>query len=227
MWGPGDDGSVRGPGGGFGGYGGGFGRGRGRGPGREAAPPPADDLPAYLAGRLPDEWFVGAPEVTVDRDEVTVVGTLSEPATPAVGEQGTSGEADSGANSGGPDEGAARPAAETGRIRRFRELTREQRIVIAREIEQRFGRHVAWGAAVGGTREIFTSAAVPAMTRLRQPERIVLDTLVDAGVARSRSDALAWCVRLVGQHSESWLDELRQAMRSVQDVRDAGPDAAG
>ena len=43
------------------------------------------------------------------------------------------------------------------------------------------------------------------MTRLRQPQRLVLDTLVDAGVARSRSDALAWCVRLVGQHEEDWL----------------------
>ena len=43
------------------------------------------------------------------------------------------------------------------------------------------------------------------MTRLRQPQRMVLDTLVDAGVARSRSDALAWCVRLVGQHEDDWL----------------------
>ena len=47
------------------------------------------------------------------------------------------------------------------------------------------------------------------MTRLRQPERIVLDTLVDSGVARSRSDALAWAVRLVGQHADEWLGELR------------------
>ena len=49
------------------------------------------------------------------------------------------------------------------------------------------------------------------MTRLRQPQRQVLDTLVDAGVARSRADALAWCVRLVGQHEDDWLGELREA----------------
>jgi hypothetical protein len=60
---------------------------------------------------------------------------------------------------------------------------------------------------------------------LRQPQRLVLDTLVEAGVARSRADALAWCVRLVGQHSEEWLGELREALESVQAVRDRGPAA--
>ena len=63
------------------------------------------------------------------------------------------------------------------------------------------------------------------MTRLRQPQRLVLDTLVDAGVARSRSEALAWCVRLVGQHEEDWLAELRDAIDKVADVRDKGPAA--
>jgi len=62
------------------------------------------------------------------------------------------------------------------------------------------------------------------MTRLRQPERVVLDTLVDAGVARSRSDALAWAVRLVGQHADEWLAELRDAMAKVDDLRAKGPD---
>jgi hypothetical protein len=66
---------------------------------------------------------------------------------------------------------------------------------------------------------------VPVMTRLRQAERRVLDTLVEGGVARSRSDALAWCVRLVGQHEDSWLDELRAALRRVEEVRSVGPQA--
>ena len=65
--------------------------------------------------------------------------------------------------------------------------------------------------------------SVPVMTRLRQPERSVLDTLVDAGVARSRSDALAWCVRLVGEHTEDWLGQLREAMTAVERVRAEGP----
>ena len=96
---------------------------------------------------------------------------------------------------------------------------------IAREAERRFGRKVAWGAQAGSTREVFANLAVPVMTRLRQPERQVLDTLVDSGVARSRSEALAWCVRLVGRHTEDWLAELRAAMESVERVRRTGPAA--
>ena len=64
--------------------------------------------------------------------------------------------------------------------------------------------------------ELFTHLAVPVMTRLLQPERQVLDTLVDAGVARSRAHALAWCVRLVGENTSSWLGELREAMERVE-----------
>ena len=140
----------------------------------------------------------------VDREEVLVVGTL--PAT-------------------GGDGAETGPHWEAGRITRFREQTREERMRIAREAERRFGRKVAWGAQAGGTREVFANLAVPVMTRLRQPERRVLDTLVDSGVARSRSEALAWCVRLVGRHTEDWLVELRTAMESVERVRRAGPAA--
>jgi hypothetical protein len=168
----------------------------------------ADDVNAWLAGRLPEEWFTAAPELTVDRDEITIVGTLAV-----------------------PDESAdataeARSEAEQGRIARFREQTREQRIQIARETEHRFGRKVAWGARCGDSETLFTTIAVPVMTRLRQSDRVVLDTLVDAGVARSRSHALAWCVRLVGQHSSDWLAELREALTDVERLRDAGPDGS-
>ena len=98
-------------------------------------------------------------------------------------------------------------------------------MAIAREAEHRYGRKVAWGAQAGSTRHVFTNLSIPVMTRLRQPERQVLDTLVDSGVARSRSEALAWCVKLVGRNADSWLSELRQAMEAVQKVRDAGPGA--
>ncbi len=186
----------------------------GRGAGRRAAGPGSEgtaDLPSvegidgWFAGRLPDDWFEGAPEVVVDREEVLVVGRLTAPPEAA-------------------DE-ATRAQAEAGRISRFREDTREARMAIAREAEHRFGRSVAWGAQAGGTRQVFATLSVPVMTRLRQPERQVLDTLVDSGVARSRSDALAWCVRLVGRNADSWLEELRTAMRSVEEVRRAGPAA--
>jgi Arc/MetJ-type ribon-helix-helix transcriptional regulator len=71
--------------------------------------------------------------------------------------------------------------------------------------------------------ELFTTLSVPVMTRLRQPERVVLDTLVDAGVARSRSDALAWAVRLVAEHADDWLSELRAAMAKVDELRQRRP----
>ena len=167
--------------------------------------PPTDDLAAWLAGRLPDGWFTGAPEVTVDREEIVVVGELAAP------------EVEDGADA------ATRAAAATGRISRFREETREERIEIARQAEHRYGRKVAWGARIGDVEELFTTLSVPVMTRLRQPERLVLDTLVDAGVARSRSDALAWAVALVGEHASSWLEDLRGAMSAVDDLRARGP----
>ncbi|HEV2886238.1 MAG TPA: hypothetical protein VGX49_04945, partial [Jatrophihabitans sp.] len=115
-------------------------------------------------------------------------------------------------------------AAAAGRISRFREDTRTERMRIAAEAEARYGRKVAWGAQLGNTRVLFTHLSVPVMTRLRQPERQVLDTLVDAGVARSRSEALAWAVNLVGQHTDEWLTSLRQAMSEVDKLRAQGPD---
>jgi hypothetical protein len=166
-----------------------------------------DTIRGWFAGRLPTDWFDGAPEVLVDREEITIVGRLAAPALP-------DGVSD-----------AERGAALAGRIRAFREETRDRRIAIAREAEHHFGRKVAWGAECGPRRELFTTLSVPVMTRLRQPERRVLDTLVEAGVARSRSDALAWCVRLVGRNTETWLADLRAAMESVQRVRSTGPDA--
>jgi len=166
-----------------------------------------EEIRGWLTGRLTQGWFDGAPEVTVDREEITVVGALAVPDLP----EGVS--------------DAERAAAVRGRVKGFREDTRDARIEIARELEHRTGKKVAWGVRVGDDRALFTTLSVPVMTRLRQPERSVLDTLVDSGVAKSRSDALAWCVRLVGRHSDEWLGQLREAMTEVERVRAAGPDA--
>jgi hypothetical protein len=160
--------------------------------------PDATEAADWFAGRIPDEWFTGDLRVTVDRDEITVIGELPAP---------ESGDA----------------AAAEGRITRWREDTRGQRMKIADEAQAKYGRSVAWGARIGETGQLFTHLAVPAMTRLRQSERQVLDTLVDSGVARSRSEALAWCVRLVGQHSDEWLSGLREAMSEVERLRAEGP----
>jgi hypothetical protein len=168
---------------------------------QQAGLPPADDVHDWFAGRLPDDWFTAPADVSVDREEIVVVGELAPP--------DTEGE-----------------AAVAGRISRFREDTREQRMRIADEAEQRYGRKVAWGASIGDRRVLFTHLAVPVMTRLRYDERAVLDTLVAAGVARSRSDALGWCVRLVGEHADEWLANLRAAMAQVDELRAQGPDLA-
>ena len=158
-----------GPRGGFGPRGD-FGR---RGGWQAADLPPADDAADWFAGRLPDAWFSDV-DVTVDREEITVIGTLKDE---------TSGEG----------------AAAEGRISRFRADTKEERIGIAEEAQARYGRKVSWGARLGDT------------------------TLVDAGVARSRSDALAWSVRLVGEHADEWLGQLREAMSEVDKLRSDGP----
>ncbi|GAB2758496.1 hypothetical protein [Streptomyces bullii] len=166
-----------------------------------------EKLRGWFAGRLPDDLFEEPPELTVDREEITVIGRI---AGPRLAEDASAAE---------------REAAVQGRVQEFRERTREARIAVAREAEHRFRRKVSWGVECGGQRALFTHVAAPVMTRLRQPERQVLDTLVAGGVARSRSDALAWCVRLVQRHTDDWLTELRDSLEHVQRVRAQGPDA--
>ncbi|NBE93603.1 hypothetical protein FE391_02065 [Nonomuraea sp. KC401] len=167
-----------------------------------------DDVTAqihgWFAGRLPGDWFTGAPEIVRDREEIAVLGRLPEPPADV------------------PE--AERSALIDGLARRFREETRERRIEIAKEAERKFRQKVSWGVVCGGDTVMFTTLSVPVMTRLRQSERRVLDTLVAAGVARSRSDALAWCVRLVGKNADTWLGDLREALQHVDRVRSEGPD---
>lgn len=169
---------------------------------QQSQQPDASTAPDWIAGRLPETWFEGDPDVIVDREEITVVGRL-------------------------PDAEGESEARASGRAARFREETRSERMRIADEAEHRYGRKVAWGVEVGegesAERILFTHIAVPVMTRLKQPERRVLDTLVDAGVARSRSDAIVWSVKLVGEHADEWLGKLREAMSAVDDVRAEGP----
>jgi hypothetical protein len=164
------------------------------------------EVQAWFAGRLPDGWFAGPPTVTADREEILVVGGLPVP--------------DVGAEA---DDDAATVAC-LARIRGFREDTRSARMRIADEAEMLWGRKVSWGAECGATSELFTTQSVPVMSRLRMSERAVLDTLIEAGVARSRSEALAWCVRLVGEHQADWIEQLRDAVAHVERVRSGGPD---
>lgn len=153
-----------------------------------------EELAGWLVDRIPDGWFTGPPEVHVDREEIVVIGAL-----------------------------AAGSGEHLAAVKRFREETRDHRVEVADEAERRFDRKVSWGVRIDGERYLFTHAAVPVMTRLRFGERAVLDTLIDAGVARSRSEALAWCVRLVERHQGEWIGQLREALAHVEQVRAAGP----
>jgi hypothetical protein len=165
----------------------------------------AEQIRGWFAGRIPDGWFTAPPEVSVDREEILVIGDLAEP------------ELAKGASED------ARTEALDARIGGHREDTRGHRMRVADEAQRRFGRKVSWGATCGDRRHLFTTLSVPAMTRLRMPERRVLDTLVEAGVARSRSHALAWCVHLVAERQEEWLADLQEALTKVREVRAEGP----
>ncbi len=179
---------------------------RRRGPGGRRAPEPplttTDELTAWFTGSLPDDWFDSTPDITFDRDEIIVVGTIPAPKL--------AGDTD-------------RSVAEEARITTFREDTRTQRVSVAERAEAQFERHITWAVRCGDTEATFTSANVPVMTRLRFHERQVLDTLIAAGIARSRAEALAWCVGLVGDNESEWIDEIREAMEAVDDVRRRGP----
>ena len=164
-----------------------------------------DVLQTWFASRVPKDWFTGGLEIMSDGAEILVVGNLPE------------------VELAGGTSAAARAAAQDARIDRFREETRDDRVRIAREGERHFRRKVGWGARCGDQMKLFTTASVPVMTRLRMPERSILDTLVAGGVARSRSDALAWCVRLVGMHQKDWIKGLRDALVKVDEARGKGP----
>lgn len=93
-------------------------------------------IKGWFAGRLPDGWFTGV-EVTIEDDQIVVLGTLPELNVGSTPEE---------------KEGAA-----AGRIARFREETRGDRIGIAQEAEERFKRYVTWGARLGGVTKRFNA----------------------------------------------------------------------
>jgi len=180
------------------------GRGPGRGRGRQVEPAPTSnqELGAWFAGNLPDDWFTGPIAVVFDRDEIIITGDLPMPKA---------------------DDTNNETLAAQKRITSFRLTTRDQRVGIAQRAEATFRRKVSWSVTCGTEAVDFAVTSVPVMTRLHMDERKLLDTLIDAGVARSRSEALAWAVRLVGDNEADWLGKLRDAMSDVEDLRNEGP----
>jgi hypothetical protein len=168
-----------------------------------------DEIRGWFAGRIPDDWFTGPVSVTGDREELLVSGDLADAKVDAKASD------------------AEKAAARASKVDDFREQTRPARMRIAADAEHKFDRKVSWAVTIGGETHAFTVASVPVMTRLRMAERAVLDTLIDAGVARSRSEALAWCVKLVGDNEAAWIEKLRTALGSVESVRSEGPRPGG
>jgi hypothetical protein len=150
-------------------------------------------IPEWFAARTPAAWKAKALDVAADQDEIVVVVDLGD------------------------------VVLETRGLRVFREATRDDRMILATAAEKEFGRKVSWGVKAGDAIVLFMTTSVPVMTRLRLPERRVLDALIDGGVARTRSEALAWCVRLVGENEKDWISDLRSAFAAVAEVREKGP----
>ena len=168
-------------------------------------PEETERIQAWFAEHVPEDWFTGPPEITLDPDEILVVGAIPDVETEGDATEDT------------------RNAAVRATVARFRKETRRERMGIASEAEAALDTKVSWGVRHGGQTYLFTHLSIPAMTRLRIRERRVLDTLIDAGVARTHSEAIAWCVRLVGKNEAKWLKELREAFKEVEKVRADGP----
>lgn len=153
------------------------------------------DLEAWLLARLPADLVASAPQLLTYDDELVIMLLV------AAGAEGL-GE-----------------AAAHGRIAELREASRPLRVQLARELQAVLRRPIAWGMRLGEAEELFTTRSTPVMTRLNRNERDVLDTLVAAGVADTRSAALAYVVRAFAIAHGEWLAEVRQAIEQVQQVR--------
>jgi hypothetical protein len=159
------------------------------------------ELQNWIQQRLPANLVASAPEIATYEDEVVIMVPIAAAGMDA------------------DLTGDERRQAEYKLIAQRREETRLLRIRLARELQKEFGRPVAWGMRVGETEALFTTRSAPVMTRLGRAERDVLDTLVAAGVADTRSSALAYAVRAFAAEHAEWLAEVRTAIAQVEQVR--------
>lgn len=163
------------------------------------------DIQKWFDSHVDDDWGATGVSVKADDDEILVIVDLETEESEL------------------PEEAAEREIAVKRIARRFRKATRQSRMAVADQAQELFERKVSWGVQASDDAYLFTHVTAPAMTRLRLSERQVLDTLVDSGVAASRSEALAWCVRFVRDNESEWLDSLREAFKSVEKIRNEGP----
>jgi hypothetical protein len=159
------------------------------------------EIEAWLTEQLPPDLRAAPPQVAIYDDEIVLVLCPQPPALP------------------GDDEDARR-IAERMLIARLREESRPLRMRLADALQTRYSRPVSWGMRLGDSEALFTARTAPVMTRLDRREREVLDTLVAAGVAETRSAALAYCVRVFASEHGDWLAELRGVIAQVQEARE-------
>ncbi len=148
-------------------------------------------LPASLGGL--------DPEIILDADELLIILNLSSETL--VGE------------------GEALKNAEQALIERQRSETRTLRIQLGRNLERTFGCAVSWGMRAGGTVQLFTPNTIAVMTRLAHTERQVLDTLIAANVANTRSAALGYIVRTFAAEHHDWLNKVQEAAKNMASLR--------
>ena len=158
------------------------------------------ELQAWLHARLPSSLMVEPPHIKAYRDEIVIMLHLGSP---------PSSEGDS----------EQQQSAEQEMIAQQREMSRPMRMKLAKQLQKRLGKTVSWGMRAGASEMLFTTRTVPVMTRLGRAEREVLDTLVAAGVAETRSSALAYTVRTFALEHVEWLNEVREAIEQVEQVR--------
>ncbi|MCG8351634.1 MAG: hypothetical protein MI924_28030 [Chloroflexales bacterium] len=158
-----------------------------------------EELQQWLQSKLPATLTAMPPRIKIYSDEVVIVLYPNEAPM--------------------PDDSIDQRSAEQALIAYQRELTRSLRMRLADEIQKKLRLPVAWGMRIGESEVLFTTRTIPVMTRLGRIERDVLDTLVAAGVAETRSSALAYTVRAFAAEHADWLAEVSQVIEQVRQVR--------
>jgi hypothetical protein len=163
-----------------------------------------DEIKSWLLEQLPSSVLASDPEINIESDELLVILHVAVDSVTG--------------------EGEARAQSERALIDRLRTETRALRIHLGRSINRTYGMIVSWGMQAGETLQRFTSnTTVPVMTRLTRTERHVLDTLIAANIANTRSTALSYIVRTFAAEHRDWLNEIQGVARHMARLRKQVP----
>jgi hypothetical protein len=158
------------------------------------------ELTQWLLSQLPASVVGSDPEITINADELLITLNLNTETLMGKGE--------------------ALKNAEHALIEHQRSETRTLRIQLGRHLERTYGCAVSWGMRAGGTVQLFTTNTTAVMTRLSRTERQVLDTLIAANVANTRSAALGYIVRTFAIEHQEWLNQAQEAAKHMTNLRE-------